>query len=114
MVEVTAGRPVDIAAQVARHPPGRWSARVTLAPSPAGGRHPPGRPPGRRAGFEQAVTRTYSLVDATQLPVVREVRDRYVNPRQPLASTAVKVRRLARDDLLIEVEAVAVMASVQP
>jgi enamine deaminase RidA (YjgF/YER057c/UK114 family) len=64
------------------------------------------------AGFEQVVKRTYSLVDATQL--VREVRDRYVNTRQPPASTAVKVRRLARDDLLIEVEAVAVVATFQP
>ena len=57
---------------------------------------------------------TYYLLDATQLPVVREVRDRYVNIQQPPASTAVEVRRLARDDLLIEVEAVAVIASFQP
>jgi enamine deaminase RidA (YjgF/YER057c/UK114 family) len=34
------------------------------------------------------------LVDATQLPVVREVRDEYVNTQQPPASTAVEVRRL--------------------
>jgi hypothetical protein len=54
------------------------------------------------------------LVDATQLPVVREVRDEYVNTQQPPASTAVEVRRLVRDDLLIEVEAVAVIASFQP
>ena len=52
----------------------------------------------------------YYLVDATQLPVVREVRDQYVNTKQPPASTAVEVRRLFRDDLLIEVEAVAVVA----
>jgi 2-iminobutanoate/2-iminopropanoate deaminase len=56
----------------------------------------------------------YYLVDASQLPVVREIRDQYVNTRQPPASTAVEVRRLARDDLLIEVEAVAVIASFQP
>ncbi len=56
----------------------------------------------------------YYLVDATQLPVVREVRDEYLNPRQLPASTAVEVRRLVRDDLLIEVEAVAVIASFQP
>jgi enamine deaminase RidA (YjgF/YER057c/UK114 family) len=66
------------------------------------------------ASFEQVVKLNYYLVDATQLPVVREVRDRYVNTQQPPASTAVEVRRLARDDLLIEVEAVAVIASVQP
>jgi enamine deaminase RidA (YjgF/YER057c/UK114 family) len=66
------------------------------------------------AGFEQVVKLTYFLVDATQLPVVREIRDRYVNTQQPPASTAVEVRRLVRDDLLIEVEAVAVIASFQP
>jgi enamine deaminase RidA (YjgF/YER057c/UK114 family) len=66
------------------------------------------------AGFEQLVKLTYYLVDATQLPVVREVRDQYLNLQQPPASTAVEVRRLARDDLLIEVEAVAVLASFQP
>jgi enamine deaminase RidA (YjgF/YER057c/UK114 family) len=66
------------------------------------------------AGFEQVVKLTYYLVDATQLPVVREVRDQYVNIQQPPASTAVEVRRLVRDDLLIEVEAVAVIASFQP
>jgi enamine deaminase RidA (YjgF/YER057c/UK114 family) len=48
-------------------------------------------------------------VDVTHLPVVREVRDQYVNPRRLPASTAVEVRRLFRDDLLIEVEAVAVI-----
>jgi enamine deaminase RidA (YjgF/YER057c/UK114 family) len=62
----------------------------------------------------QVVKLTYYLVDATQLPVVREVRDQYVNIQQPPASTAVEVRRLVRDDLLIEVEAIAVVASVQP
>ena len=66
------------------------------------------------AGFEQVVKLTYYLVDATQLPVVREVRDQYVNTQQPPASTAVEVRRLVRDDLLIEVEAVAAIASFQP
>jgi uncharacterized protein YxjI len=66
------------------------------------------------AGFQQVVKLTYYLVDATQLPVVREVRDQYVNTRQPPASTAVEVRRLVRDDLLLEVEAIAVIASFQP
>jgi 'Cold-shock' DNA-binding domain len=37
-----------------------------------------------------------------------------LNSQQPPASTTVEVRRLVRDDLLIEVEAVAVVASVQP
>ena len=37
-----------------------------------------------------------------------------LNFQQPPASTTVEVRRLVGDDLLIEVEAVAVVASVQP
>jgi enamine deaminase RidA (YjgF/YER057c/UK114 family) len=40
--------------------------------------------------------------------------DQYINTQQPPASTAVEVRRLVRDDLLIEVEAVAAIASFQP
>jgi enamine deaminase RidA (YjgF/YER057c/UK114 family) len=35
------------------------------------------------AGFEQVVKLNLYLVDATQLPVIREVRDQYVNTRQP-------------------------------
>jgi len=88
VVEVTAGRPVYINLQAALQAVG--------------------------AGFEQVVKLTFYLVDATQLPVVREVRDQYLNLQQPPASTAVEVRRLVRDDLLIEVEAVAVAASLQP
>jgi enamine deaminase RidA (YjgF/YER057c/UK114 family) len=115
VVEVTAGRPVYIAGQVALDPTGvlvgpgdiRTQARQVFdnlqAALQAVG-----------AGFDQVVKLTYYLLDATQLPVVREIRDQYVNIQQPPASTAVEVRRLARDDLLIEIEAVAVIASFQP
>ena len=115
VVEVTAGRPVYIAGQVALDRTGalvgpgdiRAQARQVFdnlqAALQAVG-----------ASFEQVVKLTYYLVDATQLPVVREVRDQYVNLQQPPASTAVEVRRLVRDDLLLEVEAVAVVASFQP
>jgi enamine deaminase RidA (YjgF/YER057c/UK114 family) len=58
------------------------------------------------AGFEQVVKLNLYLVDATHLPVIREVRDQYVNTRRPPASTAVEVRGLFREDALIEVEAV--------
>ena len=115
VVEVTAGRPVYIAGQVALDPagalvgPGDIRAQALQvfdnlrAALQAVG-----------AGFEQLVKLTFYLVDATQLPIVREVRDQYVNLQQPPASTAVEVRRLFRDELLIEVEAVAVIASFQP
>ena len=63
------------------------------------------------AGFEQVVKLTVYLVDATQMPAVRQVRNQYVDPARPPASTAVEIRRLVRDDLLVEVDAVAVLPS---
>jgi enamine deaminase RidA (YjgF/YER057c/UK114 family) len=115
VVEVTAGRPVYIAGQVALDPAGavvgpgdiRTQTRQVFDNLQAGLQ-------AVGAGFEQVVKLTYYLLDASQLPVVREVRDQYVNIQQPPASTAVEVRRLVRDDLLIEVEAIAVIASFQP
>jgi enamine deaminase RidA (YjgF/YER057c/UK114 family) len=61
------------------------------------------------ATFRDVVKLNYYVVDAAQVPVLREVRDRYVNTAAPPASTLVEVRRLFRDDLLLEVEAVAVV-----
>jgi enamine deaminase RidA (YjgF/YER057c/UK114 family) len=115
VVEATAGRPVYIAGQIALDPMG-----TLVGPGDIGAQtrqvfdNLQAALQAVGAGFEQVVKLTYYLVDATQLPVVREVRGQYLNPQQPPASTAVEVRRLARDDLLIEVEAVAVLASFQP
>jgi enamine deaminase RidA (YjgF/YER057c/UK114 family) len=112
VVEVTAGRPVYISGQVALDGagelvgPGDVAAQarqvfenLQAALGSVG------------AGFEQVVKLTFYLVDATQMPAVREVRDRYVDTARPPASTAVEVRRLVRDDLLVEVEAVAILPS---
>jgi reactive intermediate/imine deaminase len=115
VVEVTAGRPVYIAGQIALDPMG-----TLVGPGDIGAQtrqvfdNLQAALEAVGAGFEQVVKLTYYLVDATQLPAVREVRDQYLNPQQPPASTAVEVRRLARDDLLIEVDAVAVLASSPP
>jgi enamine deaminase RidA (YjgF/YER057c/UK114 family) len=115
VVEVTAGRPVYIAGQVALDPSG-----VLVGPGDIRAQAQQVFDNLRSAleavgaGFDQVVKLNYYLVDATQLPVVREVRDEYVNTTQPPASTAVEVRRLFREDFLIEIEAVAVIASVQP
>ena len=38
-------------------------------------------------------------------------RDEYVDHARPPASTAVEIRRLVRDDLLVEVDAVAILPS---
>jgi enamine deaminase RidA (YjgF/YER057c/UK114 family) len=48
-------------------------------------------------------------VDSAQLPVVREIRDKYVNTANPPTSTFVFVQRLVRPEWLIEVDAVAVV-----
>ena len=61
------------------------------------------------ADFSAVVKLTYFLVDIAQIPVVREIRDHYVNVHNPPASSAFEVRRLTRDDLLIEIEAIAVI-----
>ena len=60
--------------------------------------------------FEHVVKFNTFLTDIrAQIPVYREVRDRYVNTSAPPASTTVEVPRLAREGALIEVEAVAVL-----
>jgi enamine deaminase RidA (YjgF/YER057c/UK114 family) len=60
------------------------------------------------ATFSDVVKLNYYILDAGQLPVLREVRDQYVNTKSPPASTLVEVRRLFRDDVQLEVDAVAV------
>jgi enamine deaminase RidA (YjgF/YER057c/UK114 family) len=46
---------------------------------------------------------------AAQIPVVREILDKYIDPAHPPTGTFLVVNRLARPDWLIEVEAVAVV-----
>jgi reactive intermediate/imine deaminase len=50
----------------------------------------------------------YFLVDVAHLQTVRAIRDEYVDAERPPASTLVEVSRLFRDDVLIEVEAIAI------
>jgi len=62
--------------------------------------------------FANIVKLNYYCVDtveSSQLPLVREIRDRFVNTDNPPASTFVVVSRLVRPEWLIEVEAVAVV-----
>ncbi len=61
------------------------------------------------AKFENVVKLNYYFGDITQIAVVREVRDKFINTANPPASTAVEVKRLFRESFLIEVEAVAVV-----
>lgn len=57
--------------------------------------------------FTDVIKLNIYVVDISQLPILREVRDRYVNTLNPPASTLVEVRRLAREEFLLEIEAVA-------
>ena len=60
------------------------------------------------ASWPDVVKLNFFVVDVAQIGAVRGVRDEYVNTGQPPASTLIEVSRLFRDDVLIEVDAVAV------
>jgi enamine deaminase RidA (YjgF/YER057c/UK114 family) len=87
--------------------PGDFLAQVTqafenlrLAAEAAGG------------SFANIVKLNYYCVAAvpqTELAVIREVRDRFVDTQDPPASTFVFVSRLVREEWLIEIEALAVV-----
>ncbi len=61
------------------------------------------------ATFNHVVKLNSYFVDIKNLPIFREVRDKYINTAQPPASTAVEVRRLVREEWLFEVEAIVVV-----
>ena len=61
------------------------------------------------ATFEHVVKLNNYLVDMAHLPIYLEVRDRYVDTKNPPASTTIQISKLAREGALYEVEAVAVV-----
>ena len=61
------------------------------------------------ASYANVVKFTFFTTDITQLGIVRKIRDEYINTDNPPTSTAVEVRRLVRDDIVLEVEAVAAL-----
>jgi len=69
----------------------------------------------RSAGvtFADVVKTTTFVTDLSQLAVLREVRARYLDAARPPASTVVEVKSLVRPELLIEIEAVAVLPEVR-
>jgi reactive intermediate/imine deaminase len=60
------------------------------------------------ASWSDVVKLGFFVVDVSQIGAVRPIRDEYVNTRQPPASTLIEVSSLFRDDVLIEIDAVAV------
>jgi enamine deaminase RidA (YjgF/YER057c/UK114 family) len=59
--------------------------------------------------FADVVKLTFYLTDIAHLPAVRKARDAHVDTRRPPASTAVQVVALFRPELLLEVEAYALL-----
>ncbi|MBQ0863934.1 RidA family protein [Streptomyces smyrnaeus] len=61
------------------------------------------------AGFTDVVKFTFFVTDLSVMPALRAVRDRYLDPERLPASSAVQVAGLIRPELLMEVEAFAVL-----
>ena len=59
--------------------------------------------------FSNIVKLNVYVIDRSDLPLYREIRDQFINVGNPPASTAVQVAALFRPEFLIEVEAVAVV-----
>jgi enamine deaminase RidA (YjgF/YER057c/UK114 family) len=59
--------------------------------------------------FDDVVKLNSYFLDLSHLPEFREVRDRYINVKNPPTSKAVQVPRLFRPEFLVEIEAVAVV-----
>ncbi|MEE1753907.1 RidA family protein [Streptomyces sp. SP18CS02] len=61
------------------------------------------------ASFDDVVKLTYFVTDVAHLPAVRAARDEVVDTARPPASSAVQVAALFRPELLVEIEAFAVV-----
>ena len=109
LVEVRGGRTLYISGQVALDSsgnvvgPGDFSAQVKQVFA-----NLKARLDEAGASFNSVVKLNFYLLDADNLPIVRDVRDTYVNREQPPASTLVVVKQLFRPELLVEVDAIAV------
>jgi enamine deaminase RidA (YjgF/YER057c/UK114 family) len=62
------------------------------------------------ASFGDIVKLNNYLTDMSHLPILREVRDAYVNVSAPPASTTVQISKFALEGALFEVEAVVMLA----
>lgn len=60
------------------------------------------------SSWDDVVKLNYFLRDVGEITSVRAIRDEYVDTEKPPASTLVEVSGLFRDDVLIEIEAVAI------
>lgn len=63
------------------------------------------------ASFADVIKLTYFLTDVAHLPVIRGVRDQFVDTAAPPASSAVQVAALFRPEFLLEIEALAIVSA---
>ena len=61
------------------------------------------------ATFSDVVKTTTYVTDVANAAALREVRTKYLDPARPPANSLIGVARLARPELLLEIEAVAVL-----
>ena len=61
------------------------------------------------ATFDDVIKLNTFMVDISQIAIIRDIRREYVNTVTPPASTTVGVSALFRPDVLIEVDAIAVL-----
>ena len=102
---VRGGRLVYIAGQVAMDPSGKLVGPGDFrAQAEQSFENLKGALAASGASFDNVVKLNSYFVDIKQVPVFREVRDKYINGTHPPVSTAVEVRRLVREEWLIEVE----------
>lgn len=64
----------------------------------------------RGASFHDVVKFTFFVTDISQIQIVRDIRDQYINMKNPPASSAVEVSKLVKEEFLIEIEAIAALA----
>lgn len=109
-MSIPAGRLVWTSGQVGIAPDGRvaegWEAQTRLtfenlghALAAAG------------AGWQDVVKLTFFVAATDELETVRQIRDEFIDQATPPTSSLVQVASLVRPELLIEVEAVAALAS---
>ena len=58
--------------------------------------------------FNDVVKMQFFVTDIANLPKVRDIRDEYINPDQPPASTSVQVVALFRPEVMFEMDVIAI------
>ncbi|HTD98712.1 MAG TPA: RidA family protein [Mucilaginibacter sp.] len=59
--------------------------------------------------MDNVVKLSFYLLDVGQVQTLRAIRDKFINTKNPPASTLVQVSKLFRDDILVEIEATAII-----